>query len=40
MAEKVRYSLIVWEAMQVLRDAHAPLAKADVVAEVERRIQP
>jgi 5-methylcytosine-specific restriction enzyme B len=38
--EQVRYSLIIWETMQVLRDAAEPLTKNQVIDAVRARIQP
>jgi hypothetical protein len=38
--EKVRYSLIVWETLRVLRDAPAPMERSEVIAAVQERIQP
>jgi 5-methylcytosine-specific restriction protein B len=38
--ERVRYALILWEAMRVLRDAPAPLSSGEVTATVQKRIQP
>jgi 5-methylcytosine-specific restriction protein B len=40
MAEQVRYSLILWEAMRVLRDADAPLAKSEIIDAIRSRIRP
>ena len=40
MPEQVRYSLIVWEMMQVLRDADEPLASGHVVDAVRERLRP
>jgi 5-methylcytosine-specific restriction protein B len=38
--EQVRYSLILWETMQVLRDASEPLTASHVTDAVGARIQP
>ena len=40
MAEQTRYSLIVWEMMQVLRDAAEPLTGGQVIDAVRARIEP
>ena len=38
--ERVRYSQILWETLQVLRDASAPMSSGEVIAAIEKRIQP
>jgi hypothetical protein len=38
--EQVRYALMVWEMMQVLRDADEPLASGQVVDAVRERLRP
>jgi hypothetical protein len=38
--EQVRYSLILWETMQVLREAAGPLTASHVIETVAARIQP
>ncbi len=38
--EKVRYSLILWETLQVLREASGPMTVGQVLVEVEKRIHP
>lgn len=40
MPEQVRYSLILWEAMQVLGEAARPLTKNEVMDAVRVRFQP
>jgi 5-methylcytosine-specific restriction protein B len=40
VAEQVRYSLIVWEMMQVLREATEPLPGGQVIAAVRDRFEP
>jgi len=40
MPEQVRYALIFWETMRLLREAGGPLARNQVVAVVRDRIQP
>ena len=40
MADQVRYALIVWETMRVLRDAAEPLAANQVMDAVRARIEP
>lgn len=40
MADKVRYALILWEAMCVLRDASGPMPKGVVIDSVSERIDP
>jgi 5-methylcytosine-specific restriction protein B len=40
MPEKVRYALILWETMCVLRDAPGPLARSQVIHVVRDLIQP
>ena len=40
MAEQVRYPLILWEMMQVLRSAAEPLPGVQVIAAVRDRFQP
>ena len=37
---QVRYALIVWEALHILRDAPAPMQSRQVTAAVGERIQP
>ncbi len=39
-SDRVRYALIIWEALRVLRDAVEPLYIHDVIYGVEQRIQP
>ena len=36
---QVRYALIVWEALEILRDAPAPMQSRQVTAAVGERIQ-
>jgi len=38
--EKVRYAQIVWEALQILRDAKEPLSSREVTTAVGERIRP
>jgi 5-methylcytosine-specific restriction enzyme B len=38
--EQVRYALITWEILQVLRDADRPMTRADVVEAVRTRMRP
>jgi 5-methylcytosine-specific restriction enzyme B len=40
VAEQMRYALIVWEMMQVLREADEPLATSRVVDAVRDRLRP
>ena len=40
MAEQTRYPLIVWEMMQILRDATGPLTGDQVTDAVRARIEP
>jgi 5-methylcytosine-specific restriction protein B len=40
VAEQVRYPLIVWEMMQVLRDSPQPLTSSQVMEAVRSRISP
>src|SRR5260370_678905 len=37
---KVRYALIVWEALHILRDAAAPLTSREITVAVGERIEP
>ena len=40
MPEQMRYAQIIWEMMQVLRDADGPLASSQVVDAVRERLRP
>jgi 5-methylcytosine-specific restriction enzyme B len=37
---QVRYALFIWEALRILRDAHAPMQSRDMIAAVGERIRP
>ncbi len=40
MPERVRYQLLLWEVMQVLRDAAGPLSSSQVFDQVRERTDP
>ena len=38
--DHVRYGLLVWEALRILRDASAPMQSRQIAAAVGERIRP
>lgn len=38
--DQVRYGLIIWETLQLLRDSRRPLSRAELVDAVRVRLQP
>lgn len=38
--DQLRYGLIIWETLQLLRDSNKPLSRADLVEAIRPRLQP